>query len=146
MDEEGGTVVDADASQELPMKVVSKFTVIIWRCRDGTAPNQCEYFTRWSWTSGLCRLLSAKGMVWTPLLEAISPPYVCPHAAGREIIIRNATMDMEVVDKVLPIGGVEKHIWPFEVQLWNELGQLPMCLRAVAEPRRITVRKHGRGR
>ncbi|XP_052133623.1 uncharacterized protein LOC113217125 isoform X3 [Frankliniella occidentalis] len=61
------------------------------RCLGGIGPNQCEYFTRMGWSTGLCELAVAKNMIWTPFVDKITPTFKCPAAACTTFVFEHAS-------------------------------------------------------
>ncbi|KAK3916131.1 Aspartate carbamoyltransferase [Frankliniella fusca] len=142
MDEDGYEYVDAELEMLKPINTIKALTLVIHRCTDGLGPNQCEYFNRWSWSAALCSLAVAKGMVWSPSIDSISPPFKCPVSAGLKHV-RNASLDARVLEQYAARSPIEweKHSWPFEFQLFNEEDKLTFCVQGVGEYRRVIVKK-----
>ncbi|KAJ1520415.1 hypothetical protein ONE63_003547 [Megalurothrips usitatus] len=109
------------------------------RCTGSISPSHCEYYGRWSFSNNLCALTVARGMLWTPFVDSVSPPFKCPHPEGLRYV-NNATLDLAMAQVLVGFVTVEKFIWPTEVQLWNEKEQLAVCLQGTVEMRRVLMR------
>ncbi|XP_034256766.1 uncharacterized protein LOC117654301 [Thrips palmi] len=133
MDEWGAYYCSASVLFLKEMKSVSKLVVIITKCTGGKATNLCEYYLRWVWTTALCRFIPARGMVWSPFYDSFDPPFNCP--VKGHYMVRNATLDLDALKTVLP--DLHKHIWPVEIQLFNESGELIVCMVLTAEFRHV---------
>ena len=53
----------------------------------------------------------------------------------RTYFVRNCTVDVKAVHSLLP--DAHKFIWPMEVLLFDEGGELVVCLRATTEFRHV---------
>ncbi|XP_034240729.1 uncharacterized protein LOC117644975 [Thrips palmi] len=133
MDEWGANYVTADILFRKGMKNTSKFVVIITKCTGAKSPNLCEYYLRWVWTAAICRLIPTRGMIWSPIYDTFEPPYTCPVPPGH-FLVRNATVDVDAAMALMP-DKLYKYIWPVEVQLYDEHGEMIVCFVATGEAR-----------
>ncbi|XP_052133632.1 uncharacterized protein LOC113217125 isoform X8 [Frankliniella occidentalis] len=131
---DGADFIDADCYVGVDMNV------LLYRCLGGVGPNHCEYFTRLIWTTSLCELATAKSMLWTPLVDKITPTFRCPYKAGFHQV-RNATLDLSSFEKQGFRLPWEKYIWKVHCQVSNELDQIGLCFNGTFEVRRVLVRK-----
>ncbi|XP_034246692.1 uncharacterized protein LOC117648327 [Thrips palmi] len=133
MDEKGASYISSGVRFTKQLKTVSKFVVIITKCTGGISDNLCEYYIRWVWTTGLCSFIPAKDMFWTPFIDSFEPPFRCP--VKGYYFMRNATLDLDKLKNLVP--DLSKHIWPVEIQLYNENGDLVICVAATGEFRYV---------
>ncbi|XP_052133621.1 uncharacterized protein LOC113217125 isoform X1 [Frankliniella occidentalis] len=87
----GADVVDADGFMDVEIKSIKMLIIQLHRCLGGIGPNQCEYFTRMGWSTGLCELAVAKNMIWTPFVDKITPTFKCPAAACTTFVFEHAS-------------------------------------------------------
>ncbi|XP_052133622.1 uncharacterized protein LOC113217125 isoform X2 [Frankliniella occidentalis] len=136
----GADVVDADGFMDVEIKSIKMLIIQLHRCLGGIGPNQCEYFTRMGWSTGLCELAVAKNMIWTPFVDKITPTFKCPAAAGFHQL-RNATLDLSSFEKEGFHLPWERYIWKVHLRVLNEMDQIALCFNGTFEVRRVLVRK-----
>ncbi|XP_034243499.1 uncharacterized protein LOC117646567 [Thrips palmi] len=133
MDERGAHYVNSAVLLTKEMKSVSKLLVHLTKCTGGKATNLCEYYLRWVWTTGLCHLIPARGMLWSPFYDAFEPPFSCPMKG--HYFVRNATLDVDNLKGLFP--DMHRHIWPAEFQVYNENADLIGCILFTVEFRYV---------
>ncbi|KAJ1521992.1 hypothetical protein ONE63_002315 [Megalurothrips usitatus] len=135
LDERGGEYLTLDVELLKSMKSFTKMEVLVHRCSE--VAGGCEYFTTWHWTTALCPLVMAKGVVWSPMIQQISPRVTCPFQAGR-YFSANGTVDMDVLDS-LRVPGLENNFWQIESKMFDGK-EVSSCLRFRGEVRRVKSR------
>ncbi|XP_034252292.1 uncharacterized protein LOC117651864 [Thrips palmi] len=119
--------------------VLSQLIVVLHRCLGGVSSNLCEYFSTWNWDAGLCSLLPAKGVLWSPMIQSIEPEFKCPVTAGFKVV-RNGTLDFAIVDQIGARSGVDKYVWQVEAQAFDELRELSVCFNFTVDVRRVRLK------
>ncbi|XP_052124454.1 uncharacterized protein LOC113210245 [Frankliniella occidentalis] len=142
LDSDGGTIWSGVVDFLAPIKDLTKLAVTLHRCSGGVSPNLCEYYTHWIWTTAVCSMVSAKGMLWTPLAEAFEPPFKCPVPATRRIVT-NGSLDIQTA-LAMGVSNAEKYIWDVEVELFNEKNLRASCVRFYVEALRVRINKLGK--
>ncbi|XP_026277176.1 uncharacterized protein LOC113205680 [Frankliniella occidentalis] len=140
LDRDGVEYVDGELEMFKQLNVIKTLTLVVHRCTGGMAPNQCEYFNRWSWSAGICALISAKGMPWSPAFNSMTPAFKCPVTVGLRHV-RNASLDLDALVQWDASMTLDKHIWPFELQLHNEADKLAFCVQGIVEYHRILIKR-----
>ncbi|XP_034256118.1 uncharacterized protein LOC117654072 isoform X2 [Thrips palmi] len=75
---DGGQLIDVNFTVAKPVRSVRVVSMKINKCRDVVSHDTCEYFTTWSWKTGICNIIVMQNMVWSTLVEGIEPKLKCP--------------------------------------------------------------------
>ncbi|XP_034256117.1 uncharacterized protein LOC117654072 isoform X1 [Thrips palmi] len=90
---DGGQLIDVNFTVAKPVRSVRVVSMKINKCRDVVSHDTCEYFTTWSWKTGICNIIVMQNMVWSTLVEGIEPKLKCPIQAGN-YSMHNGTFDV----------------------------------------------------
>ncbi|XP_052123558.1 uncharacterized protein LOC113215891 isoform X1 [Frankliniella occidentalis] len=124
----GGNLASADVRYNKGLTSITRISALLNKC--GTGPEHCEYFTTWRWDRDVCNMVLAKGMAWTPIVNAIKPSVHCPVQPGPYRIV-NATVDWESFERLIPILKLEDQVFKIAFMLYNERKELSMCIQAI---------------
>ncbi|KAJ1529710.1 hypothetical protein ONE63_006464 [Megalurothrips usitatus] len=140
MNHDGSESVDVFFNILSTIKSVSMMKVGIHRCTGSTS--SCETFNNWRFTNNLCDLMQAKRMVWTPYMQMIKPNIKCPIESG-PYMMHNVTVDLDMVDRMMPGLSLDKYIWLSECQTFDENRDLFSCFRWTTEAHRVRIKADG---
>ncbi|XP_034238960.1 uncharacterized protein LOC117643902 [Thrips palmi] len=139
MDANGLDVMNVDGRIDRKIMTVSKFDLLVHRCQAGMSNDNCEYFFNWSWKNGCCNLLAQKGVFYSPILDSISPPFICP-MDKYFYTLRNSTMNIDEIGAIMSSMALENWVWKGQFQVWNEKRELVVCAYVIGDLRRYKVK------
>lgn len=62
-------------------RYVMQVQATILECKDHISNKTCELFNTWKWSVGICEMVRAEGMFWSPWTLSYQPPLKCPMKA-----------------------------------------------------------------
>ncbi|KAJ1526408.1 hypothetical protein ONE63_009542 [Megalurothrips usitatus] len=76
-------IMDVQARFIRPAKSFHKISVSKVACSEAVSSNTCSHPQEWVFSSGVCAILSAPLMPWTPIFASMQPAFKCPMNAVR---------------------------------------------------------------